>query len=404
MTKRKDINDWPACNYKSYLARLINYDFNSNHILPFNSKLEKFNKINHTIHWSVKPRQKPMIGTPWAVLDLPNFMSTFDRNLLDWGKSNYIAAALWDSVYLWNSLTSKTIPIPNPTSTAIRWNPDGLSLFTASRDSIKIWDIETSKPKNNDHTQRHCTQISCSVTAVDWFPYGHTQVMGCNRGSIVIFNEDGYKKIVNQGQDVSLHHSIVSISFSCNGRYFASSSFDSLVNVWTFPDGLLYLKIRTLGSTRGLAWHPVQHSYLCLGDISGSMALWNVSNRTIVAQYKPSTKNAVYCLAFSEITAELVTSHFLYNGLTNHSVKSELNVLASFDRVVDRIEGQFDDVMLYLKWSPDGTQIATAGADETLQIWNFISQSKITKKSYRKINHQSSKDICLSEKFKHIIR
>lgn len=36
---------------------------------------------------------------------------------------------------------------------------------------------------------------------------------------------------------------------------------------------------------------------------------------------------------------------------------TQLNVLESFDRIVDRLHGQQSGRVLYLKWSPDGKQI-----------------------------------------------
>lgn len=398
-------NEWPVHNYETSLNSLIKNNLHTKRILPFGSNLKCADKENHAIHWPVKARQKPIIGSPWAVLDLPNFINAFDRNLLDWGKCNYIAAALWDSVYLWNACTSKTVPIPNPTTTAIKWNPDGSSLFTANRSCIKIWDMETTKAKMT-FNQGHCAQFRCSVTAVDWFPFGNVQVAGCDHGGVVIHNEDGFRKVINQGQGGNIFCSIVTVNFSYNGRYIASSSFESVVNVWTFPDGLLYFKIKMFGSTRGMAWHPVRQSYLCLGDTSGVMALWNVSNQTTIAQHKPMIKKAVavYCLTFSELSGELVTSHLLYNHSDQTWNVSQLNVLASFERVVDRIEGKHDGRILYLKWSPDGTQFATAGSDETLQIWNFTNLCSKNSKKYKRSTFQGSKDIFLNEKFSCVIR
>lgn len=88
-------------------------------------------------------------------------------------------------------------------------------------------------------------------------------------------------------------------------------------------------------------------------------------------------------MALNPLSAELVAS-FSHN-IKGETISCEIMVLASMDRVVDNLTAHSSCVH-HLMWSPNGTHIATAGDDETLNIWNFFgnSQKKIDDLSVQK--------------------
>ncbi|RZF35538.1 hypothetical protein LSTR_LSTR010229 [Laodelphax striatellus] len=380
----QDINEWSIKNYEDSVGRYIGCDYKSNRVLPFfkPQPANKRRKLDDN-PWPVKPRKKPTVGAPHSILDLPNFLNLFQKNVLDWGRNNYIAAALWDSVYLWSAETSKTIPITSHNTSAIKWHPTKSELFIATPLTIKVWDMVTAKVKYSELTEVHCYYTHCTITAVDWHPFVDVRATGCNRGTLILVGDTTNKVL----QSMSLaSNPILAVSFSPNGRYLACSSMSPYVDIWTFPDGVPYFRVRMSCSTRGMAWHPLNHSYLCLGDVGGVMSLLNVSKMTVVTDYQPADFQpgtlphaSIYCLTFSEISGELVTSHYLHANENRPRPVAQVNVLSSFNKLVDRFDLDQNDKVMYLKWNPDGTQIATAGSDESLQLWNFLPNSKARK-------------------------
>lgn len=58
--------------------------------------------------------------------------------------------------------------------------------------------------------------------------------------------------------------------------------------------------------------------------------------------------------------------------------------------MVDRLKVH-QDAVNYICWSPDGTILATAGADEMLCMWNFLG-AKTTKELRRRALQESRED------------
>lgn len=56
----------------------------------------------------------------------------------------------------------------------------------------------------------------------------------------------------------------------------------------------------------------------------------------------------------------------------NDTISNEILVMSSMSRIVDSLTVHVKGVY-FLMWNPDGMQLATAGDDETLNIWNFFS-------------------------------
>lgn len=55
--------------------------------------------------------------------------------------------------------------------------------------------------------------------------------------------------------------------------------------------------------------------------------------------------------------------------------QNEILVFASMNRVVDVLVSH-EDYVRCLIWSPDNTQLATIGNDDSLTIWNFFAKSQ----------------------------
>lgn len=89
------------------------------------------------------------------MLDCPGLVDDYYLNLLDWGKSNVIAIALENTVYLWDasSHTSwelETVSDDKGPVTSVSWAPDGRNIAIGLNNSeVQVWDSITNKKVNN---------------------------------------------------------------------------------------------------------------------------------------------------------------------------------------------------------------------------------------------------------------
>lgn len=125
------------------------------------------------------------------------------------------------------------------------------------------------------------------------------------------------------------HSYVASITFSGTGQYMAVGTHDQLVKIWDVESGKM---IRTIHGHTGR-----------VGSLS-----WN----------------------------DQMLSSGARDGLINtHDVRIQESKIASFQGHTNEVCG--------LKWSPDGTQLASGGNDNSLQIWSMAS----TKPIYRFDQH-----------------
>lgn len=383
---RTDQPDTPAdileqeCNYyslKAYQSQLKSCLFGQTQeqILPLYKTSKHLGAYSRSQLWEVKPRFKPVIETSPIALDLPNFSTNFCLNLLDWSPKNDIVAALQNSLYLFNvdSNQIRSIAVTNLDITSVKWNWEGTDLLIAYKSGLLVWSENSLKSLDftiNCHAR-------CYITSMDFSPQCYYLVTGCSLGTLTLYHYPNSMKPVKKIFRI-FGSRIATVAFSANGRFIACSGIRYEVLILRFPDCNVVYNIIMTGPVRALAWHPHQLSYICVGDINGILTLHNVSLQVCIAEYVPHYESSVYCVTFNPISYELVTSHWIHDQQPYVKAHTQLNVLESFDRIVDRLHGPGgrSGRVLYLKWSPDGKQIATAGSDETLQIWNFMPNHK----------------------------
>lgn len=159
---------------------------------------------------------------------------------------------------------------------------------------------------------------------------------------------------------------IAAISYSPDGRYLASASFDGTVKLW---DASTYQVIRTLTGTGGpilaLAWHP-KGDLLATGDRDKVAALWDVKTGDCISRLEGHGDMIVH-LAFNRSGERLATGS-VDRTARIYDVKSGqcLHVLAGHD-----------DAITFVAFNPDGTILATASKDTTVKLWNVATGEEL---------------------------
>ncbi|GLH06339.1 Protein cortex [Gryllus bimaculatus] len=380
----QDVKEYVREKYRAALRRAMGFPTSNTGVL-FPAK--KDDPSDAAATWPVKQRGKPMMTSPDCALDLPEFKALFYYNLLDWGATGYLAAALNWSVFLCDPNTSKTIHlthIDNPElsqhhggqfGTAVKWDIDGRRLaIGTNKSNVQIWDTEEKKLQ--EYTWCTCCfRQDCTITCLVWSVCNKYLVSGCSSGKLtIILKPDrrmGDFRIAHDGN-------IVTLKSSPDGKYLASAGSDTTVRLWLWPLLTPHFEIVFDYPARAMAWHPWKPSILAIGGgiKQGTITLYNANNCTRIATSTPHTKGFVLSLAWSSCTGELVASYWIKKGMYDlHSSRSgytEIVVLSDLNKVVDKFMLGYQTQVMYLLWSPDGKKIATASTDETLRIWNFI--------------------------------
>lgn len=172
-----------------------------------------------------------------------------------------------------------------------------------------------------------------------------------------------------------LHKDLITdIRISKTAKYFASTDASGYVLIWNLRKLRPYIKC-VEESECLIAWHPWKEDDLILAStLPAKIRLINVTSKRVVAFYRRDDKRCrIDAITFNPLSAELVISLTMFSE-DNMQLTCEILVMASMSRVVDTLSVHEKSVY-FLMWNPDGTQLATAGDDETLNIWNFFAYS-----------------------------
>jgi WD40 repeat protein len=152
---------------------------------------------------------------------------------------------------------------------------------------------------------------------------------------------------------------IRSVSFSPDGRTFASGSEDNTIKLWNTKTGEL---IKTLPGHTGLIWSvsfSPDGETLASGSEDNAIQLWNVKTRKLIKTL-PGHKNKVYSVSFSP------DGRTLASGSKDKTIKL-WNVKSR--ELIKTLPGHTDRVYS-VSFSPDGKTLASGSKDKTIKLWN----------------------------------
>ncbi|CAD6259769.1 unnamed protein product [Miscanthus lutarioriparius] len=316
------------------------------------------------------------------VLDAPELVDDYYLNLLDWGSSNVLSIALGCKVYLWDVSSQSatllvTIDEDSGPVTSVSWAPDGRHIAIGLNSSdVQLWDSTSNRllrTLRGVHESR--------VGSLAW-----------NNSILTTGGMDG--KIVNN--DVRIRNNVVQtyhgheqevcgLRWSGSGQQLASGGNDNLLHIW---DVSMSSSVQTAGHTqwlhrlqghlsavKALAWCPFQSNLLASGGGEGDRCIKFWNTHTGACLNSVDTGSQVCALLWNKNERELLSSHgFTQNQLILWKYPSMIK-LAELNGHTSRV--------LFMAQSPDGCNVASAAADETLRIWNmFGTPEAVPKASY----------------------
>ncbi|XP_022919018.1 cell division cycle protein 20 homolog [Onthophagus taurus] len=336
---------------------------------------------------SVKNTNRYIPQAPDRILDAPDIVDDFYLNLIDWSGNNILAAALGTRVYLWNAGTGKIdelVELPD-TVCSLSWIQEGdyLAIGT-TQGTTDIWDCATSK------RLRAMDGHSARVGSLAWNSY---VVSSGSRSGQIIHHDVRQRE--HQISVLSGHtHEVCGLKWSTDGKYLASGGNDNVLNVWQTVNGghhtnntPLFSFTQHQAAVKALAWCPWQPHILASGGGTADrhIRFWNCNIGSCINSV--DTKSQVCSLLWSTNYKELVSGH----GFANNQLI--IWKYAGMTKVAE-LTGHTARV-LHLAISPDGSTVLSAGADETLRLWNCFAKNPVKAKEQKNKEKPSILKSCI---------
>ncbi|KAL1559350.1 cell division cycle 20.2, cofactor of APC complex-like [Salvia divinorum] len=300
------------------------------------------------------------------ILDAPRISHDYYLNVIDWGKTNLLAAALDRKLYLWNANTCKVELVSEASEgdylASVNWSENGEVVAAGySCSKIHLYDAESL------HLVRLLEGHRGRVGSIAW--NGHTLTCGSSSGAII--NHD-VRVRNSQVCLVKVHKGEVSgLKWSAAGSMLASGANDTRVYLWDAgkmsANHHVYRFDHHCAAVKALAWCPYDYNVLASGGglDDGNIKLWNTQKGTCISSTE--TKSQICGLQWNRHHKELLSGHGYGYECQNQLC---LWKYPSMSRIGESANAS--SRVLHLTQSPDGLTVASAGEDEALRFWNVF--------------------------------
>lgn len=321
---------------------------------------------------SVK-KNRHIPSNPEQILDAPEIVDDYYLNLIDWSSTNSLAVALAGNVYIWNAATSDIqlllqLPQTDQYITSISWVKDANCLAVGtSTAEVQIWDVEAEKRLRlmKSHISR--------VPSLAWNSF----ILSTGGRNGHIHHHDVRKPRHHVGTYSGHSLEVCGLQWSPDGRFLASGGNDNILNIWDSEITRnqaqpLHTMNNHEAAVKAVSWCPWQNSLLATGGGTSDrhIRFWNCNTGTCLNAV--DTKSQVCGILWSSEYREIISGHGFVNNELIIWKYPQLTKVAELTGHTARI--------LSLSMSPDGSTVASAGADETLRLWRCFSVDPKKKK------------------------
>jgi len=384
-------------NYNYNKSKIIFEDNIYNNINDFYTKKEKNFLSQEKNYQSQFPNSIRKISkSPFRVLDAPNLVDDYYLNLLDWGKENIIAIALFDEIYLWNDNNSKASLLMsysnndatsddslNNIISSVSWMQNGLNLgIGLPNGSIQLWDIN-KKMKLRD-IDAHDKRVSC----ISWNNY----VLSSGSKDKYIKNFDIRMKNSEISKIKKHKQEVCALKYSNEGDLLASGGNDNIAYIWDIRNlknnifNFLFNEstnnnyeikpycINNLhqAAVKAMNWCPWKRHVLATGGGSKdkSIKIYSCDNNKLIKNI--NTGSQVCSLIWNEKEKEIISSH----GYNKNQI-----IVWNYEKnkKICELKGHMNRVLFMAK-SPDERFLCSGSGDETLRLWKINDEKKDNKK------------------------
>jgi WD40 repeat protein len=296
---------------------------------------------------AILPSTEPERIVPSRILDAPGLEDDYYLNLLSWSTEGLLAVGLGCKVHVWDARTGKArcVALLRDKITSVAWSPDGLLAIGSRTGNVELLDVTSGKR----------TILSCHSARVGVLAWQGSLLTSGSRDRSLL-HHDPRRRPANRICEAH-EQEICGLQWDRCGR-LASGGNDNAVCIWdarmTSP---LQRWIEHTAAVKALAWSPTRNGVLASGGGTADrcIRLWTVHSG-LLSTHK--TASQVCALAWSD--EELCSTH----GFSEH-------LCLRWDALmhVTAVMRGHSQRVLYMAAAPDGVNVATGSADETIRIW-----------------------------------
>ncbi|RLN50684.1 hypothetical protein BBJ28_00003082 [Nothophytophthora sp. Chile5] len=324
-------------------------------------------------------------SSPTCIVDAPALRDDYYLSLMAWGTNDILAIALDQSVFLYSPAKGvvgelEACTLPTDYVTSVAWvggsntsrapqgstNQLAIGTFLAE---LQLWDTATFT-KLRSLRGHHVARIG----AVAWRD-GNMLASGSEDTTIQLNDMRADRPIV---ATLEQHEGeVCGLEWAPDSHTLASGGNDNRLCLWDHA----MVRSQAMSSPRSvhrdhtaavkaLAWSPWERHVLASGGgtADGTIKLWDSSSSQLLRSV--ATESQVCALIWSNTTKELLSAH-------GHCSRANQLSLWQYPSMtcIRELTGHTERV-LHLAMAPDGSTVASAGADETLRFWRVFPPSR----------------------------
>jgi WD40 repeat protein len=254
--------------------------------------------------------------------------------------------------------------------TGVDYSPDGTRIVTSSRDgTARLWEAETGSGRLVRVLHGH----QAAVTATAFSPDGSLIVTAAEDGTMRFWpaDGDGQARVVNGppnvGRAAGAPPRFTSVTFSPDGALVAAGLWDSTVRVWQTSNGEQRSAQNIRGRVTSVAFSPDGSSIAGSAwnsDVASAwtgavtVPIWQVATKAITHQL--DHRATVFSVGFSPDGTRLATAG-ADGGARIWDIQSNAELLTARD---------YGAIVRCVSFSADGTRLLTAADDATGRVWD----------------------------------
>ncbi|CAJ1958582.1 unnamed protein product [Cylindrotheca closterium] len=323
-----------------------------------------------------KPSRKVVSDKPFKILDAEGIKDDYYMDHISWNKDNVLAIALDNIVYLYDYATSNSFELAtydqghdNYASTVSWCNSSENSRFLAigTNSSAEIWDAQSGQKLRNlrGHQGR--------VLSLSW----NQHCLTTGGEDSMILHHDVRCRYSLVSRCAAHEQKVVGLKWNRDGDMLASGGNDDLMCIWDLrmsPSRNRALEPRLQlrehnGAVKAIDWNPHRRGVLASGGGARdkTIKIWNSQTGALFSS--TDTGSQVTSVMWSQHRSELSSAH----GFDDHLMKLwDYGHDSSLTKTTDFVG--HSSRILSTACSPDGCQVVSAGADESLCFWDVFDE------------------------------
>ncbi len=210
-----------------------------------------------------------------------------------------------------------------------------------------------------------------SVNALTWSPDGKQIASASDDTFVQVFDAtSGQRKVIYTGHSKE----VTAVSWSPNGKFIASGSEDGTVQVWEAANGRkIFTYTGHTDRVNGVSWSS-NSQQIVSGSEDKTVQVWNAVSGALSFNFQGHT-GGVLCVGWQPNNSSVASGS--WDGtLRDWATVQHGNHFNAGEQIFN-FGGHGKNEVYALSWSPNGNFIASAGADQTVQISNGVNGTAV---------------------------